>query len=174
MKKLIVASLTLLTIFAGEASIAGTPDEDLVVANLRLRFKAGRQPSVNYLVSRTFSCTCIVAEKGRFEKNQERVLTFDSFDQFVRLDQFPSSFDESYGVLFSFNGKELIASTLKNPYTQYLAYRVDSSGTLIGEYSWPEWDMKELSVDPISASKGKVLTYHLCIPKIKPTENLNP
>jgi hypothetical protein len=163
MKKLLIGLLTL-TSLSSFAGFLGTPDEDPVVANLRLRFEKGIEPKAEYLLQHVFKCKEMIARRGQFDKKSYRSdLRFEEFDGFLTAVQENTRMDN---ILYTFNGTELIGSdkSSSGEVVVYDAYRVDSKGFLISEFSAVSRSTSaELS--PISFSKGKVQSYTLCVPK---------
>jgi hypothetical protein len=68
-------------------------------------------------------------------------------------------------ILYTYNGKELIGSNkIEYGIVVYDAYRVDSNGFLISEFSLVDaGTTSELA--PLALSRGKVQSYTLCVPK---------
>lgn len=161
MKKLLIGMLALASVSAS-AGIMGTPDEDPVVANLRSRFEKGVEPKAEYLLQHTFKCKEMTARRGQFRKiDYDEELRFEEFDGFLTEVQHSSTMDK---IPYTFNGKELIAAKKESLGVVYNAFRVDSKGFLISEYSLAN-ERTSAELAPISFSKGKVQSYTLCIPK---------
>jgi hypothetical protein len=161
MKKLLIGLLTL-TSLSSFAGVLGIPDEDPIVANLRTRFREGVEPKAGYLLKHAFKCKEMAATRGDFsKKDYPYELRFEEFDGFLIAVQASTNMDK---ILYIFNGKELIGSNKFSDVVVYDAYRVDSKGFLISEYSSVN-ERSNAELAPISFSKGKVQTYTLCIPK---------
>jgi len=166
MKKLLIG----LVLAISSSIFAGTPDEDLVVKDLRQRFKLGKQPSTSFLLNNYFKCKEYLAVRDDFTINDLGELTFEKEDSYFIATQDSSTTD---GAIFLYNGKELITSHHKDlpgiefdsrPF--YKAFRVDSTGSLISEFSA---FMTHGELAPISKSVGRVISYSLCRPKKMPT-----
>jgi hypothetical protein len=160
MKKLFffffLISLFNLTVFAKPY---GTPDEDPIVANLRMRFTDGKEPPLDYLLGKVFRCKEMISRRGNFKKNDYKsFLSFERFDGFIVAKQSES---HMHNILYAFNGSELIGVNKVGADIVYDAYRVDSDGFLVSEYTG-NYNGAELK--PVSAAKGLVSSYTLCVP----------
>ena len=154
-------TLTSITSISAFAETLGTPDEDPVIANLRTRFEKGTEPKADYLKQNTFKCIESVARRGDFNQYPfSKPLRFEKFDGFMLVIQ--SDLDKS---LYTFNGQELIGTIIVNSKSPiaYGAYRVDNNGFLISELTYVGAG-PDSELTPISAGKGKVQTYTLCVP----------
>lgn len=161
MKKLLIGILALGSISAF-AGFLGTPDQDPIVANLRSRFEKGVEPKADYLLQHAFKCQDMAAIRDRFDK-----IVYPSALRFEELNDFLTAFHEGAvkkNVLYSFNGNELIGAFKTSSGVIYDAFRVDSDGFLISEFSLDN-KRTDAELTPISFSKGKVQSYTLCTPK---------
>ena len=158
MKKKLIALLALssLTSFAG---VSGLPSEDPVVKSLRDRFETARAPQEAELLGKSFSCREMNAKKGIFTKiNYSENLTFTQFDGFLISHQGDSKMNGRYMVN---NGSELIGST-STP--QYMSYRIDENGFLIGE--WTGVQNEKTTLGPVTRNlpeNQKVVSYKICV-----------
>ncbi len=158
MKKTLLALLALssLTSFAG---VSGLPSEDPVVKSLRERFETARAPQEAELLGKSFSCREMNAKKGVFTKIRfSENLTFTQFDGFLVSHQGDSRMNGRYMVN---NGSELIGST-STP--QYMSYRIDEAGFLIGEWTGVKSDKAIL--EPITRGlpeSQRVVSYKICV-----------
>lgn len=161
MKRLLVGLLSFASISAFAGTL-GTPDEDPIIANLRSRFEKGVEPKAEYLLQHTFKCKEMVARRGDFSKYDiPTELRFEEFDGFLAAIQAGTGM---HNILYTFNGKELIGSIKLSMGLNYDAYRVDSKGFLISEFSLATNNISS-ELYPISSSKGKVQSYTICVPK---------
>jgi len=161
MKMLLIALLSMGSISAFAGTL-GTPDEDPIVANLRSRFEKGIEPEAEYLLQHAFKCKEMIARRGDFSKTDySSDLRFEEFDGFLTAVQTNTKMDK---ILYTFNGKELIGSNKTHAGVVYDAYRIDSKGFLISEYSLVN-ERGPAELAPISFSKGKVQSYTLCVPR---------
>jgi hypothetical protein len=166
MKKFLIGMVLVMS----SSVFAGTPDEDIIIKDLRNRFKAGKQPSTSYLLNNYFTCKEYLAVRDDFTINDLGELTFEKEDSYFIATQESSTTDNA---IFLQNGKELITSHRKDlrdveldsrPF--YKAFRVDKTGALISEFSA---FMTHGELAPISKSVGRVVSYCLCKPKKLPT-----
>lgn len=158
MKKTLIALLALssLTSFAG---VSGLPSEDPVVKSLRERFETARAPQESELLGKSFSCREMSAKIGVFTKiSYSENLTFSQFDGFLVSHQGDSKMNGRYMVN---NGSELIGST-STP--QYMSYRMDDNGFLIGE--WTGGQSEKTILHPVTRNlpvNQKVVSYKICV-----------
>lgn len=160
MKRLLIGFLTLTSV----SSFAGMPDEDPIVASLRTRFETATEPTNEYLSKHTFKCKEMNSSRGDFYKTKDYVnLWFEEFDGLQVIHQEYSIMSD---LPFVSNGNELIGTTRSGRgYIVYEAYRVDSKGFLISEFSEDNEENKSLELLPLSSSKGKVASYTICVTK---------
>lgn len=157
--KTLLTALVLKTSFMCSAATLGSPDEDPVVKNLRERFASGRAPENEELLNKSFTCKWMAARKGNFKKKDiPSKLTFSKFDGFLISHQKATKMDGKYLVN---NGSELIGNT-ETP--QYMSYRIDTNGFLIGE--WTGSIDTRYKLEPIVTgipSKQMAVAYIICV-----------
>lgn len=158
MKK-ILSGLLLVVSFASSAAILGLPSEDPIIKNLRERFEAGRAPEAAELLDKTFHCVEMIAREGVFDKTDySSKLIFTKFDGFLVSHQGTAKMNGKYLVN---NGSELIGST-NSP--QYMSYRIDTNGYLIGEWTGIKNDITILEPFVTGLPENqKVVSYKICV-----------
>jgi len=158
MKKTLFALLSFYTLSV-LADVTGLPSEDPVVKSLRERFETARAPQEAELLGRSFTCKEMAAKKGIFTKISYREnLTFSQFDGFLVSHQGDSKMNGRYMVN---NGSELIGSTSA---PQYMSYRMDDNGFLIGE--WTGGRSVDTTLEPVTRNlpaNQRVVSYKICV-----------
>jgi hypothetical protein len=149
------------------AASYGTPDQDPVVKDLRQRFEAGKQPSSHTLLHHAYDCKEMTAIRNNFDKNGfKSELTFTQFDGYL-IEHLRG---QTNGQYFVGNGQEWVATAgLENARLGTAAYRMDSKGYLIGEWSILDSGSTTAELSPIASAPigSKVISYQLCVEKTK-------
>jgi hypothetical protein len=158
MKKSLIALLTLTTLSAF-ADVSGLPSEDPVVKSLRERFETARAPLDSELLGKSFKCKEMKATKGDFAKYSfSENLIFSQFDGLLVSHQQDSKMNGQHLVN---SGAELIGSTGR---PQFMSYRMDENGFLIGEWTGAKSDKAIL--EPITRGlpeSQRVVSYKICV-----------
>ncbi len=164
--KNLISPLILLAAISSSFATAGTPDQDLLVKDLRDRFSKASVPIADTLVSTKWKCWARFAEKNVFQEDTYEA-TFSEFHGYIRQTVPCAGCSASNPNMLDMtminNGSEFIGESKH----WILSYRIDKNGELIGEASRDAERVTyylETVLDPIAASSqgSKVAVYSVC------------
>ena len=161
MKSLILALMIIGTTSAFASF--GTPDQDPIVNDLQNRFRNGTAPNQMDLINTSWTCKEMVSMRDDFRK-QDLAFTFNKFDGYIQISC--SRCKDSGEVMIS-NGKEQIVTFMDGSHNFTTAFRMDSNGYLISEFSVNNHagDKENPTLTPIAQTSNDqhVVSYSLCI-----------
>lgn len=174
MKNSLMAMMIISTLFAAGNALAGTPDVDPTVAQLRERFQRASAPEKEELrLGSLWNCTGFSAAPGSASTASNRGLKLQEFDGMVRYNA-GSGKDGKDGIpsYFTFQPQGLVAVVPDKDLPRgisYLVLRVDENGYMLGEWSVAPLSPAKASTNNKFARSAAMknayaISYELCVP----------
>jgi hypothetical protein len=148
------------------ASVAGTPDQDPIIKDIRDRFEKGSAPTREELLSKAFECEYHWALRGYFS---------DDFNtlRFVSLPVSDYLFeqmlvDNGHYLPYVHNGQEWITTARSDTDQElhFFSIRKDNSANLILEYGQTNFGAEAELIPLSTAPNGtRVVGYGICFSK---------
>lgn len=152
--------LLMIAMVISTSALAGLPENDRVVAELRQRFRDGHAPNAYQLTSTRYLSTQYSAMADSFGGSSD-------IERFS-YEPATNSFRDQWGVILTMNAQELIGAQSYRNCLYFDAYRADNEGNIILERSRDHRNSM-MTLEPISDyarnNGAKVSSYTIYTPK---------